>query len=109
MDPYAWSWNLEALILVPAMTIVYLWATRRVPTPRWRMACWLVSMALVLAVTVTLELRAGEQVLASLPTVLEPEQTSEARKLAHELRRRLEDGSLEPTAGAIEPLADSAG
>lgn len=59
--------------------------------------------------TVTLELREGGQVLASLATVLEPEQDSEARKLAHELRRRLEDGSLEPTAGAIEPLADSAG
>jgi hypothetical protein len=59
--------------------------------------------------TVTLELRAGEEVLASLLTVLEPEQTSEARRLAHELRRRLEDGTLEPTAGAIEPLADSAG
>jgi hypothetical protein len=59
--------------------------------------------------TVTLELRAGEEVLASLPTVLDPEQTSEARQLAHELRRRLEDGSLEPTAGAIEPLADAAG
>ena len=59
--------------------------------------------------TVTLELRDGEEVLASLATVLEPEQTSEARKLAHELRRRLEDGTLEPTAGAIEPLADAAG
>lgn len=59
--------------------------------------------------TVTLELRAGEEVLASLPTVLEPEQTSAARRLAHELRRRLEDGTLEPTAGAIEPLADGAG
>ena len=59
--------------------------------------------------TVTLELRHGEEVLASLATVLEPEQTSEARKLAHELRRRLEDGTLEPTAGAIEPLADTAG
>lgn len=59
--------------------------------------------------TVTLELRHGEDVLASLPTVLEPEQASEARKLAHELRRRLEDGTLEPTAGAIEPLADTAG
>lgn len=59
--------------------------------------------------TVTLELREGEEVLASLATVLEPQQTSEARKLAHELRRRLEDGTLEPTAGAIEPLADSAG
>ena len=53
MDPYAWSWNPEALILVPAMTIGYFWATRRVPTPRWRMACWLASMALVLAVTIT--------------------------------------------------------
>ena len=59
--------------------------------------------------TVTLELHAGEEILASLPTVLDPEQTSEARQLAHELRRRLEDGSLEPTAGAIEPLADAAG
>jgi hypothetical protein len=59
--------------------------------------------------TVTLELREGEEVLASLATVLEPEQSSEARKLAHELRRRLEDGTLEPTAGAIEPLADTAG
>ena len=59
--------------------------------------------------TVTLELRSGGQVLASLLTVLEPEQTTEARRLAHELRRRLEDGSLAPTAGAIEPLADAAG
>jgi hypothetical protein len=59
--------------------------------------------------TVTLELREGEEVLAPLATVLEPQQTSEARKLAHELRRRLEDGTLEPTAGAIEPLADAAG
>lgn len=59
--------------------------------------------------TVRLELLNGDEVLASLATVLEPEQTSEARRLAHELRRRLEDGSLEPTAGAIEPLADAAG
>lgn len=59
--------------------------------------------------TVTLELRSGEQVLASVSTVLEPEQASEARRLAHEVRRRLEDGTLEPTAGALEPLADAAG
>jgi hypothetical protein len=59
--------------------------------------------------TVTLELRDGDEVLASVATVLEPEQTSEARRLAHELRRGLEDGTLEPTAGAIEPLADAAG
>jgi hypothetical protein len=58
--------------------------------------------------TVTLELREGEQVLASLATVLDPEDTSEARQLAHEIRRGLESGELAPTAGAIEPLADAA-
>jgi hypothetical protein len=57
--------------------------------------------------TVTLELREGEQVLASLSTVLEPEDVSEARRLAHEIRQGLESGDLEPTAGAIEPLADA--
>ncbi len=53
MDPYAWSWNAEALILVPAMTAAYFWAVRRVPAPRWRVACWLAAMALLLAVTIT--------------------------------------------------------
>ncbi len=58
--------------------------------------------------TVTLELLEGEQVLASLNTVLDPEDTGEARRLAHEIRGGLESGELEPTAGAIEPLADAA-
>ena len=53
MDPYAWSWSLEALILVPAMTAGYFWALRRFPAHRWRIACWLAAMALILAVTVT--------------------------------------------------------
>ncbi len=53
MDPYAWSWNLEALLLVPAMTAGYFWALRRTPAPRWRIACWLAAMALLLAVTIT--------------------------------------------------------
>lgn len=57
--------------------------------------------------TVTLELLDGEQVLASLNTVLDPQDTSEARRLAHEIRRGLESGELEPTAGALEPLADT--
>jgi hypothetical protein len=56
--------------------------------------------------TVGLELHEGEVVLASLNTVLEPEQDSEARALAREIRAGLESGELEPTAGAIEPLAD---
>ena len=53
MDPYAWSWNLEALILVPALTAGYFWALRRFPAPGWRIACWLGAMVLILAVTIT--------------------------------------------------------
>ncbi|HYK07021.1 MAG TPA: cytochrome c oxidase assembly protein [Gaiellaceae bacterium] len=53
MDPYAWSWNPEALLLVPAMTAAYLFALRRTPAPGWRIACWFAAMALLLAVTIT--------------------------------------------------------
>lgn len=56
--------------------------------------------------TVSLELRAGDEVLAALNTVLEPEHSSEARVLAREIASGLESGDLEPTAGALEPLAD---
>jgi hypothetical protein len=56
--------------------------------------------------TVGVELRAEDEVLATLNTVLELEQDSEARALAREIRAGLESGELEPTAGAIEPLAD---
>ena len=57
--------------------------------------------------TVALELRAGDDVLAALNTVLEPEHTSEARALAREIAERLGAGDLEPTAGALEPYAGS--
>ena len=53
MDPYAWSWNPEALVAVPVMTAAYFWTTRRDRPPRWRIACWLAAMALVWAVTIT--------------------------------------------------------
>ena len=53
MDPYAWSWSSHALVLVPALTIGYFWAIRREPAPRWRIACWVASMLLLLAVSVT--------------------------------------------------------
>ena len=53
MDPYAWSWNPEALILLPAVTAAYFWALRRAPAPPWRIACWLAAIALLLAVTIT--------------------------------------------------------
>ena len=53
MDPYAWSWNPEALVVVPALTAGYVWALRRFPAPGWRIACFAGAMLLVLAVTVT--------------------------------------------------------
>jgi hypothetical protein len=57
--------------------------------------------------TVALELLEDGQVAATVNTVLGPEHESEARALAREVAARLESGDLEPTAGALEPLADS--
>jgi hypothetical protein len=57
--------------------------------------------------TVDVELHSGGTVLAAINTVLDPDQESEALELAREIARGLEAGSLEPTAGAIEPLADT--
>jgi hypothetical protein len=57
--------------------------------------------------TVDVELRTDEQVLAAVNTVLGADQVSEARELAREIVAGLESGELEPTAGAIEPLADT--
>ncbi len=56
--------------------------------------------------TVAVELRTRDEVLAAVNSVLEPEHVSEARVLAREIVAGLESGELEPTAGAIEPLAD---
>ena len=55
--------------------------------------------------TVALELWSGEEAVAAVNTVLEPEHTSEARALAREVAEGLESGDLEPTAGALEPFA----
>ena len=57
--------------------------------------------------TVDLTLRAGDEVLAELNTLLEPEHEREARVLAHEIASGLAGGTLEPTAGALEPLTDT--
>lgn len=58
--------------------------------------------------TVALEVRVDGQVVAAFNTVLEPEQESEARRLAREIAEGLSSGRLEATAGALEPLADAA-
>jgi hypothetical protein len=59
--------------------------------------------------TVVLELwdeERGEH-LAGVATVLSADDVDAARSLLREAVTRLGDGSLEPTAGALEPLADS--
>jgi cytochrome c oxidase assembly factor CtaG len=53
VDPYAWSWNLEALVLVPLMSLAYVVSLRRFPAPWWRIACFTAAMVLLLAVTIT--------------------------------------------------------
>jgi hypothetical protein len=40
-------------------------------------------------------------------TVLAPNQVGEARKLVEAVATKLQSGELQPTASAIEPLADS--
>jgi hypothetical protein len=56
--------------------------------------------------TVALEVRIDGEVVATLNTVLDPEDDGEARALVREVGAGLASGELEPTAGAIEPLAD---
>ena len=59
--------------------------------------------------TVVLELwdEARGEHLAGVTTVLSADDVDAAYGLMHEVLAGLGDGSLEPTAGALEPLADS--
>ena len=57
--------------------------------------------------TVDVELHDGGRALAAVNTVLDPDQESQALELAREIAKGLESGELEPTASAIEPLADT--
>ena len=57
--------------------------------------------------TVALELVEDDAVAATVNTILRPEHESEALALARDVAARLESGDLEPTAGDLEPLADS--
>ena len=56
--------------------------------------------------TVTVELYANGEHIAAVNTLLDADQTDEARQLLQEIVTGLESGDLPPTAGAIEPLAD---
>jgi cytochrome c oxidase assembly factor CtaG len=52
VDPYEWSWNVEALAIL-ALGALYVLAVRRYTTPWWRIACFVAALVLLLAVTVT--------------------------------------------------------
>lgn len=52
-DPYAWAWNAEALLAIPAFSIGYALALRRFSASRLRIGCFAAAMILLLAVTVT--------------------------------------------------------
>ena len=53
------------------------------------------------------ELLGDGEHLAALNTVLDADQEREARALLGEIVTGLEAGTLAPTAGALEPLADT--
>jgi hypothetical protein len=56
--------------------------------------------------TVDVELFRNGRAVAAVNTVLDADQESEALQLAREIVTGLESGELEPTAAALEPLAD---
>jgi hypothetical protein len=57
--------------------------------------------------TVGLELLVDDRLEATLSTVLDVEQESEALALAREVAAGLASGQVEPTAAALEPFADT--
>jgi putative membrane protein len=52
VDPYAWSWNPEALVVL-LLVVAYVFGVRSYPTERWRIACFAAAMLLLLVVSVT--------------------------------------------------------
>jgi cytochrome c oxidase assembly factor CtaG len=52
-DPYAWTLDFEALVLVPVLALAYVVAARRFPSERWRTACFAAGLLLILAAFVS--------------------------------------------------------
>jgi hypothetical protein len=57
--------------------------------------------------TVALDVFIGDEVVATVNTILEPEQEGEAHDLVREIVELLESGRVAPTASALERYADS--
>jgi hypothetical protein len=56
--------------------------------------------------TVDVQLHEGNGIVASLSTVLDPDQESEARQLAREVKAAIEAGEIGLHADDLEPFAD---
>ena len=56
--------------------------------------------------TVDIQLREGNGIVATLSTVLDPEQVSGARQLAREVKAAIESGEIGLHASELEPFAD---
>jgi hypothetical protein len=56
--------------------------------------------------TVDVQLREGRSVVASVSTVLDPDDDGPARQLAREVKDALERGEIGLSAQALEPFAD---
>jgi hypothetical protein len=56
--------------------------------------------------TVDIQLHEGNAVIASLSTVLDPDQDGEARQLAREVKSAIEAGEIGLHASELEPFAD---
>lgn len=56
--------------------------------------------------TVDIQLHEGREVIASLSTVLGPDQDGEARSLAREVKAAIEAGEIGLHANELEPFAD---
>jgi cytochrome c oxidase assembly factor CtaG len=54
VDPYAWPWNPEALVILPGLVGAYWLGLRRLGgAPSWRVACFAAAILLLLVVSVT--------------------------------------------------------
>jgi putative membrane protein len=53
VHPYAWTWNEETLVLVPALAVAYGIWVQRLGAERWRIACFVVAELLLLTFGIT--------------------------------------------------------
>ncbi len=46
-SPYAWQADVDTTVVIPVLSLLYLFAVGRVGAPRWRVACYAGAMALL--------------------------------------------------------------